>query len=663
MAFSGLSNDAFATLQSLVLPDGWQTDAVQALKASQDVIVDAPTGAGKTYVFEKYFESANLNRQAVYTVPTRALANDKFAEWRNRGWRVGIATGDLAVDTEAPLLVATLEAVQGIAYRAQQPAIVVIDEYQWLADESRGNHYEGVIYSLPKSVRLLLLSGSVENPQVAAEWMERLGREVKVVRTKERPVPLMEYDVDSLARSVPSSIEGFWCKRLAGTLKEDMGPVLVFSPHRADAERLARQASRQLPVVHPLKLSEEQSRLAGSALSSLLEKRIAYHHSGLTYAQRAGLIEPLAKAGQLRLVFATLGLSAGINFSLRSVLITEMHYMRDNVRVQIEPHELLQMIGRAGRRGLDDEGFYLYSQRSPRKNDARPMRLRRARALPWAFFLRDLVAGQSLFEAGQRFSKGLFQKDPLNIGLDDSPQKAENFPCGNINKTVRARLVRRKRRTFKLCKTCQQREDCLQLDPSPTLIWQWIRLGLLERDLVLTQRGRIVSFFLGSEGLAIAAALEQEDYILDEMIFDLANLFGGERFCHSESRWGGRLALVCQKTYKRFSVEGYLQWGVPPEYGAGASALVQKMYFEDKRRGQLTSEHSGVGDIDRLLTEWRSLLRQIIQAPDLENERWQLFKNKCQYWLNTDLTPSAPQYPQLTAEQLKSISHRLRWRY
>ncbi len=75
------------------------------------MIVDAPTGAGKTRVFELYVESGDAARrgQAVYTVPTRALANDKWREWRERGWDVGIATGDVAMNLHAPVLVATLE--------------------------------------------------------------------------------------------------------------------------------------------------------------------------------------------------------------------------------------------------------------------------------------------------------------------------------------------------------------------------------------------------------------------------------------------------------------------------------------------------------------------------------------------------------------------------
>ena len=96
-------------LNQVAVPDLWQQQAVTALREGCDVVVQAPTGAGKTMVFELWSNQGRNRGQAIYTVPTRALANDKLAEWRARGWDVGIATGDLAENLGAPVLVATLE--------------------------------------------------------------------------------------------------------------------------------------------------------------------------------------------------------------------------------------------------------------------------------------------------------------------------------------------------------------------------------------------------------------------------------------------------------------------------------------------------------------------------------------------------------------------------
>ena len=95
----------------LVIPDLWQQEAVRALQQGKDVVVQAPTGSGKTYIFELL--DPNLKTQAVFTVPTRALANDKLSEWRARGWDVGISTGDIALNLDAKVVVATLETQRG----------------------------------------------------------------------------------------------------------------------------------------------------------------------------------------------------------------------------------------------------------------------------------------------------------------------------------------------------------------------------------------------------------------------------------------------------------------------------------------------------------------------------------------------------------------------
>ncbi len=654
----------FNALQNVLIPDAWQMEAISALRNGSDVIIDAPTGAGKTFVFEKFVEGGACGRKAYYTVPTRALANDKFAEWRSRDWRVGIMTGDVSYATDSPVVVATLEAAQGALRDGGDARTVVIDEYQWIADPARGNHYEGAIISLPKSVQLLLLSGCVSNPDEIGAWLRQLGREARVVRHAERPVPIEEVDLDDLARRPPSGITGYWPTRIAAALRDDLGPILVFAPHRQDAERLARQLARALPTPDPLPLNDAQRALLGTGLERLIASRIAYHHSGLSYDQRAGLIEPLAKAGQLRVVVATLGLSAGINFSLRSVLITRDRFSAEGIENEIAPHELLQMIGRAGRRGLDETGYLLACHDSPRLGQARPLRLRRAHALPWASLLRLAANGEDLRLAAPRFAKSLLTREPPRMGVEHTAAiAAEDLPCHLATDTARARLVRRTRRPFRACATCPRRQECLSLGPEPTLLWQWTRIGLLDRDLRLTGRGRIASGFLGPEGLAIAAAVEDPHYPKEELLLDLANLFAGERFCADEPRWSGRLAIACLKAYGRFSIEGYLTFGIPPQYGAGGGAVLRELLEGDRRRGQLTTDHSGVGDIDRLLTDWRSLIRQIAAAPGSDNPEWNSLQALAAQRLGpTDRAePPITRLPALTPEQRRPASHRLRW--
>ncbi len=706
--------DDFSGLQKLMLPDAWQAQAIAGLRAGRDVIVDAPTGAGKAYVFERWAEQGNFAKRALFTVPTRALANDKYAEWKARGWRVGITTGDVTIDPEAPVVVATLEAVQGLLTRSVESSpedegaadpggnasdrprrlrasppchLLVVDEYQWIADTHRGNHYEGVLLALDPGVQLLLLSGAVANPEEVASWLGRLGRTAEVVRTAVRPVPLEEVEVDDLVRGLPKSIEGFWSKRVAGALREGLGPVLVFAPHRQDAERLARQFARELPLSDPLTLTPEQEAVCGPTLARLLRQRVAYHHSGLTYAQRAGVIEPLAKAGQLRAVVATLGLAAGINFSLRSVMITAASYRFDQLEHEIAPHDLLQMIGRAGRRGLDEVGYVLCSGSIPRTRRAAPLRLKRAEALPWAVVLRELRHGGRTELVAGRLAARFFTESPIPLGVAVTSGRApEDLPCRQRTDTGRARLVRRLREPFPGCDGCGWREECLQLSPEPTLLWQWQRCGVLDRELALTPRGEIVAAFLGPEGLALAAALEDRRYPVEQLIFDCANLFAGDRFAGTNPRRLGRLAAVCERAYRRLTIEGYLVEGLPPQYGYGGSEVVHALVAEGARARVIASmpDAAGRGDIDRLLTEWRSLLRQIAGAPAITLKaedspgdatplpeavraqqraaylvgRWDELRLLARQTLGGAKADALPDLPELTPDQRRPVNHR-----
>ncbi len=187
---SHLGDPSAASLNQVAVPDLWQQQAVAALRDGQDVVVHAPTGAGKTLVFELWSNHGKNRGQAIYTVPTRALANDKLAEWRARGWNVGIATGDLAENLEAPVIVATLETQKNRLIRGDGPTLLVVDEYQMIGDADRGLNYELAIALAPPQTQLLLLSGSVANPEHIVKWLTRLGRRAVLVRHGERPVPL-----------------------------------------------------------------------------------------------------------------------------------------------------------------------------------------------------------------------------------------------------------------------------------------------------------------------------------------------------------------------------------------------------------------------------------------------------------------------------------------
>src|SRR3989440_11510399 len=231
--------DETTGLHQVTVPDLWQQQAVAALREGKDIVVHAPTGAGKTLIFELWSNQGKNRGQAIYTVPTRALANDKLAEWRARGWDVGIATGDLAENLDAPVLVATLETQKRRLLEGDGPALLVVDEYQMLGDLERGLNYELAIALAPPKTHLLLLSGSVSNPQDVVKWLRRLGREAVLIKHDHRPVPLEEVHANNLNFHVPSEIRGYWPRLVAKALAEDLGPILIFAPRRQAAESLA----------------------------------------------------------------------------------------------------------------------------------------------------------------------------------------------------------------------------------------------------------------------------------------------------------------------------------------------------------------------------------------------------------------------------------------
>jgi hypothetical protein len=321
------------------------------------------------------------------------------------------------------------------------------------------------------------------------------------------------------------------------------------------------------------------------------------------------------------------------------------------------------MFGRAGRRGLDDQGYVLVSENSPRLSQGRPRQLKRSSPLPWRPLLQALAEGQDILAASELFKKKLFTTEVIPLGIEATSQIQEPLPCGLKTDAGRARLVRRDRDPAPFCQTCRYREECLKLDPKPTLIWLWNRTGLLDRELKLTRRGRLMAHFSGPEGLGVVAGLEDEKYPLDDLLVDLANLAAGDRFVGIEARWSGRLAQACQKAFRKFQSESFLIDGVPVNYGTGGAEVIRTL--REKRFVSLHGfeDHVHRGDIDRLLIEWKSLLRQVAgAAADDTWPRWKAFQQICRDELSEYERTKLPELPALTAEQEKPVPHRIRVR-
>ena len=424
MRFPAFGSSLSALQVPLDLPDLWQQEAVGHLKEGFDVVIDAPTGAGKTRVFELFFKSPEAQRlgQAAYTVPTRALANDKWSEWKKLGWNVGIATGDVAENLSAPVIVATLETQRERILTGQAPGLLVLDEYQMISDSNRGLNYEMAMALPLPSTRLLLLSGSVRNPTEIVEWLSRLGRRVHLIQVRNRPVPLDDFSIENLPR-VPSHIHGYWPRIAAGAVLAGLTPLLIFAPRRREAEKMAQQIAAALTVESPLSIPQSDQAILGRDLTRLLQKRVAYHHSGLPYSARSKWIEPLGKEGKLDVIVATTGLAAGINFSVKAVMVSSTTYGDGRFQRELRADELLQMFGRAGRRGIDEEGFVLVGNDTPRLMDAAPRQLRRVNQIDWPTLLRVMEGGESdetPIARAVKLCERLFSRQSISPLLEDS---------------------------------------------------------------------------------------------------------------------------------------------------------------------------------------------------------------------------------------------------
>jgi hypothetical protein len=213
--------------------------------------------------------------------------------------------------------------------------------------------------------------------------------------------------------------------------------------------------------------------------------------------------------------------------------------------------------------------------------------------------------------------------DQLFVQLDygNLPQKAWRDAAGRLLVDPPTRRV-----LPPPCEACSQRSWCETVQITQSAAYAWRELGLTYPDGTPTRRGILFSFFQHGEGLAIAAALEDPGYAIDDLIFDLADLRGGPRFAEEDGQSSGRLGLVCQRTFRNADYPGYLEFGIPTSYSAGASEVIRGIVQLRRGKPEFLSETLRLGDIERALLEWRSLLRHTAHAPPYPWERWEEFQ-------------------------------------
>lgn len=335
-----------------------QEDALLELASGANVILATPTGSGKSLVaLGGILFAMAQGRRCVYTAPIKALVSEKFFDLCDvfGAERVGMLTGDAAVNPDAPVICATAEVLANQALRegsSTDVGLVCMDEFHYYGDRERGWAWQVPLIELTGAQFLLMSATLGDVGRIRDDLVRRTGREAAVISGGERPVPL-EYEY--VTTPIHQTIEVL--------LGQDRAPVYVVHPTQAAALERA-QACMSLNVCS----KEEKRAIAeqlggfrftagfGKTLSRLVRHGIGVHHAGMLPRYRR-LVERLTAAGLLKIVCGTDTLGIGINVPIRTVLITSLVKFDGRKMRVLRAREFHQIAGRAGRPGFDTTGF------------------------------------------------------------------------------------------------------------------------------------------------------------------------------------------------------------------------------------------------------------------------------------------------------------------
>ena len=334
-----------------------QEEALLELVTGANVILSTPTGSGKSLVAIGAHAAALAREQRTfYTAPIKALVSEKFFALIDvfGAEKVGMLTGDAAVNETAPIICCTAEILANIALRSGARAdvgTVVMDEFHFYADPDRGWAWQVPLVELPQAQFLLMSATLGDVTFFRDDLTRRTGRPTALVTSVERPVPLhYRYVLSPLHETITE------------LLQTHEAPVYVVHFTQASAVERA-QALMSVNVTS----REEKQAIAdlignfrftagfGKTLSRLVRHGIGVHHAGMLPRYRR-LVETLAQAGLLKVICGTDTLGVGINVPIRTVLFTALTKY-DGVRTRgLKAREFHQIAGRAGRAGYDVVG-------------------------------------------------------------------------------------------------------------------------------------------------------------------------------------------------------------------------------------------------------------------------------------------------------------------
>ncbi|XP_076299497.1 superkiller complex helicase subunit twister isoform X2 [Lasioglossum baleicum] len=429
--------------------DIFQKQAILKLEESCNVFVAAHTSAGKTTVAEYAIALSQKHMtRVIYTSPIKALSNQKYREFKRKFESVGLLTGELQINLNASCLIMTTEILQAMLYCASEVLrdleFVIFDEVHYINDDDRGHVWEESVILLPKTVNIVMLSATVPNPLVFADWVGRIKKKkMYVISTLKRPVPLEHYlytgtdgrtrndkflvldergqflldgwnkavstkeskgkDKDAkraAANHTSAPKQELWNAFISHLKSQNMLPVVVFMLSRkrcdisavllknvdltTESEKYAIRTFFQNNIKH-LKGSDRQLPQV-LMMQELLQNGIGIHHSGILPILKE-IVEMLFQNGIVKLLFATETFAMGVNMPARTVVFDSIKkFDGTNFRI-LHATEYIQMAGRAGRRGHDTAGMVIVMCRMsvPHYNELNAMMCGQAQKLESKF--------------------------------------------------------------------------------------------------------------------------------------------------------------------------------------------------------------------------------------------------------------------------------------
>ena len=337
-----------------------QEEALMSLMVGDHVILGTPTGSGKSLVaLGMHFMAMCFGETSYYTAPIKALVSEKFfnlVELLGRD-NVGMITGDVHINTEAPVVCCTEEILANQALREGPDALVhsvAMDEFHFFSDTDRGWAWQVPLLTLPKTQFLLMSATLGDVTQIADLLRRQTMRDVSNVTDAPRPVPLSyEYALTPLEGTVELA------------LRKDEGPLYVvhFSQDAAltSAQNLASYGvatKEQREAVKEAMKGAQFSTAFGKTLKRLLGCGVGVHHAGMLPRYRL-LVEKLAQQGLLPVICGTDTLGVGINVPIHTVVLTQLTKFDGRKMRRLRSREFHQIAGRAGRSGFDTEGVVI----------------------------------------------------------------------------------------------------------------------------------------------------------------------------------------------------------------------------------------------------------------------------------------------------------------